>query len=167
MAKALLVIDMQEFSLGENHAKVFRYEQDLIDKVNQVIEAYQGEFVIYIRNIMKRNIINKFAPFQAYEGTKEIELVNGLHIVSDLCFDKYEADAFSNSSLVKFCQDNHIEEIEVIGVDGGGCVALTALGACKLGYKVLVNMHAIGTVFSGKQKKFHERLRRKGATILS
>ena len=51
MAKALLVIDMQEFSVGENHAKVFRYEQALIDKVNQVIEAYQGEFVIYIRNI--------------------------------------------------------------------------------------------------------------------
>lgn len=166
MAKVLLVVDMQEFCVGEKHAKLFQYKENLIDNVNEVIASNTDNIVIYIRNIMKKNLVNKFAPFQAYEGSKEIELVKGLHVVSDICFDKYEADAFSNEELVKFCEDHQVEEIEVIGVDGGGCAALSALGACKLGYKVIVNTKAIGTMFTGKEKKFHERLKRFGATIL-
>ena len=51
-------------------------------------------------------------------------------------------------------------------MDGGGCVPLSALGACKLGYKVIVNTNAIGTMFTGKQKKFYERLERLGAEII-
>ena len=166
MKKVLLVVDMQEVCIGENHAKIFQYEEDLIDRVNEVIGCNENNMVIYIRNVMKRNVINKFAPFKAYAGSKEIELVRGLRIVSDLCFDKYEVDAFSNAELVKFCEDNQVEEIEIIGVDGGGCVALSALGACKLGYKVIVNTRAIGTMFTGKEKKFHERLKKMGAEIL-
>ncbi len=34
----------------------------------------------------------------------------------------------------------------MIGVDGGGCVALTALGAIKEGYKVIVNENSFGTL---------------------
>ncbi len=34
-----------------------------------------------------------------------------------------------------------------MGVDGGACVALTALGAIKNGYKVIVNEAAIGTMY--------------------
>ena len=166
MEKVLLVVDMQEICVGEKHAKVFQYEEDLIKKVNEVIDLNKNNIVIYIRNVMKKNLINKFAPFQAYEGSKEIELVKGLHVVSDICFDKYEGDAFSNKKLVKFCEENQVTEIEVIGVDGGGCVPLSALGACKLGYKVIVNTNAIGTMFTGKQKKFYERLERLGAEII-
>ena len=96
MKKVLLVVDMQEVCIGENHAKIFQYEEDLIDRVNEVIGCNENNMVIYIRNVMKRNVINKFAPFKAYAGSKEIELVRGLRIVSDLCFDKYEGDAFGS-----------------------------------------------------------------------
>ena len=52
-----------------------------------------------------------------------------------------------------------------IGVDGGGCVPLTALGAIKAGYKVIVNETAIGTKFVKNQNKQFKRLKKLGATI--
>lgn len=37
MSKALLVLDMQEVAVGVNHAKMFKYPADLLDKVNASI----------------------------------------------------------------------------------------------------------------------------------
>ncbi len=94
---------------------------------------------------MKNNFISKFIPFKAYKGTKGAELISELHIVSNLIFDKYVGDAFSNNKLNEFLRNKNVDTIEVIGIDGGGCVALTALGAIKTGYNVIVNTNAIGT----------------------
>ena len=164
--KALIVVDMQEVCVGKNHAECFQYPDSLLPTVNQIIDANKGNIVIYIRNIMKKNTINKFAPFQAYEGSKEIELVEGLHIISNNIFDKYTGDAFSNKELPDFLKKNEVEEVEIIGVDGGGCVPLTALGALKNGYKVVVNTKGIGTMFTKKHDSFFRKLEKKGATIL-
>ena len=35
MSKALLVIDMQEACVGKNHAEFFKYDSDIIAKVNE------------------------------------------------------------------------------------------------------------------------------------
>ena len=67
----------------------FKYDKELVNKVNQIIESNKECKIIYIRNIMKNNLINKFAPFKAYEGTTEVELVSSLKIVNDNIFDKY------------------------------------------------------------------------------
>lgn len=80
--KTLIVMDMQEVSVGVNHAKMFCYKNDLIERVNEVIDSFDKERVIYIRNVMKDNLLNKFAPVKAFIGTKEVELVEGLHIVN-------------------------------------------------------------------------------------
>lgn len=166
MKKALLVIDMQNVCVGANHSDFFNYNnKELISTVNKVIDANTDNKVIYIKNILKRNVVNKFAPFEAYEGTPEVELVEGLHIVSDYIFKKYEGDAFSNSELDVFLQEHNIECVEVIGVDGGGCVPLTALGAIKAGYKVIINEAAIGTKFVKNKNKQFKRLKKLGATI--
>lgn len=37
MSKALFVIDMQEATMGKNHAKMFEYPTDLLKKINDVI----------------------------------------------------------------------------------------------------------------------------------
>ena len=167
MKKALLVIDMQNVCVGRNHADLFQYDHDeLLKAVNQVIEDNSGNTVIYIKNIMKRNLINKLAPFQAYEGTQEVELVSGLKLVSEFVFEKYKGDAFSNPRLNEFLANRQIDTVEVIGVDGGGCVSLTALGAIKKGYKVLVNENAIGTVFEKNRDKYYQKLRRLGADFI-
>ena len=100
MKKALLVIDMQNVCVGEKHATYFKYDNEtLIKAVNDVIASYECNRVVYIKNVMKKNIISKLAPFQAYEGTKEVELVGGLNVVSEYIFTKYEGNAFSNPKL--------------------------------------------------------------------
>ncbi len=166
MNKAILVIDMQNVCVGEDHADFFNYDNELVDKVNEIIEANKEGKIVYIRNIMKNNLINKFAPFKAYDGTTEIELVSSLNVVSDTIFDKYVGDAFSNEQLDRFLKENNIDTIEVIGVDGGGCVALTALGAIKKGYKVVINTYGIGTMFEKNKSKYYKKLALKRAEII-
>ena len=59
---------MQNVCVGEKHARFFQYNNsDLLHKVNKVIDANENNLVIYIKNVMKKNLINKFAPFHAYE----------------------------------------------------------------------------------------------------
>lgn len=166
MKKVLFVIDMQEITIGKNHAEYFKYDIGLLSSVNQIIDENKNGNVVYIRNIMKKNLLNKFAPFHAYEGSKEIELVSGLHIVSDNIFDKYTGDAFSNKKLCEYLKANNISEVEVVGVDGGGCVALTALGAVQNRYNVIVNTKAIGTMMERKKNRYFEKLRRLGVKII-
>lgn len=167
MKKALLVVDMQNVCVGEKHSDYFKYNNhSLIEKVNNAIESNQDSIVIYIKNVMKRNLLNKFAPFQAYEGTEEVELVKNLNIVSDNVFTKCRGNAFSNGELVSFLKEQEVECVEVVGVDGGGCVALTALGAVKEGYKVIVNETAIGTMFHKNKTKYFRKLKEAGAVFI-
>ncbi len=166
MSKALLVIDMQEVTVGKNHAKTFNYSIDFLDKVNTAIGNTDADIVIYIRNLMKNNLINKLAPVKCFGGTKEAELVAGLKMVSNHVFEKYEGNAFSNTELISFLKKENITEIEVVGVDGGGCVALTALGALECGFKVTLNTSYIGTVFEKQRDKYYQKLQEKGAVIL-
>lgn len=165
--KALLVIDMQNVYIGKDHAKYFKYNRhQIISAVNKVIDNNSENTVIYIQNFMRKNIISKFAPFQAYEGTKEAEFISELHIVSNLIFDKYVGNAFSNDKLNEFLKSKNIDTVEVIGIDGGGCVSLTALGAIKNGYNVIVNTNAIGTMLNKSKEKYFKKLKQQGAEFI-
>lgn len=167
MKKALLVIDMQNVCVGEKHATFFKYNNsDLLQEVNKVIDANGNNLVVYIKNVMKKNLVNRFAPFHAYEGTEDIELAKELHIVSDNIYKKYKGNAFTNSALDALLKEHNIEYVEVVGVDGGGCVALTALGAIKNGYKVIVNEAAIGTMFDKNRDKYFKKLHKVGAEFV-
>lgn len=164
MSKALLVIDMQEACVGKNHAEFFKYDSDIINKVNEEIKA--NENIVYIRNLMKKNFINKLAPVQIFDGDKGAELAEDLLKKGNAVFDKYKGDAFSNPQLLEHLQKNSIDTVEVVGVDGGGCVALTALGAIENGFKVIVNTKATGTMFEKKKDKYFQMLEKKGATFI-
>ena len=63
-------------------------------------------------------------------------------------------------------EKHEIECVEVVGVDGGACVSLTALGAIDAGYKVIVNETGIGTMFRKKKDKYFEKLRQAGAEVI-
>ena len=167
MIKVVLVIDMQNVCVGKNHSSYFKYDRDnLITEVNRVIADNKDNLVVYIRNIMKKSFINRFAPFQVYEGTEEVELVEELSVVSDYVFEKYTGNAFTNESLNNFLLDNKVDTVEVIGVDGGGCVSLTAIGAIEKGYKVIVNTKAIGTTFEKNRDKYFNKLKKLGAEFI-
>lgn len=166
MAKALLVLDMQEVTVGKDHAKFFSYPEDMLAKVNSVIEQNECNLIVYIRNLMKNNFINKLAPVKCFAGTQEAELAEGLLMKSEYIFDKYKGDAFSVPAFAAFLKEKSVDEVEIIGVDGGGCVSLTALGACTAGYRVRLNTAAIGTMFTAKRDKYYAKLKALGAEIV-
>ena len=94
---------------------------------------------------------------------EETELVDGLNIVSNQIFSKYTGNAFTNLKFAEKIQKDGYECLELAGVDGGGCVALTALGAIKLGYKVIIHNNLVGTVMVKQEQKYHKKLIKKGA----
>ena len=65
----------------------------------------------------------------------------------------------------KFLKEKDIDAVEVVGIDGGACVPMTALGAIENGYKVIVNSKGIGTFkLRVKQKnKLEKKLKELGA----
>ena len=161
---AILVIDMQNVCVGKQHAAYFKYQNEqLIECVNNAIEEHKEQIIVYIKNVMKKSLMNKLAPFHAYEGSKEVELVEGLDILSEHVFTKYEGDAFSNPALDTFLKQQRVDTVMLTGVDGGGCVALTALGAIRHGYHVIMHTQAIGTMFDKKKDKYDKLLADKGA----
>lgn len=166
MSKALFIIDMQEVTVGKNHAKMFSYDDSILCSVNRTIENTDADCIVYIRNLMKNNIINRLAPVKCFDGTEEAELAEGLIVVGDNIYSKYEGNAFSNKDLCSFLEKQGINEIEIAGVDGGGCVALSALGAIKLGYKVTLITKSIGTVFEKKQQRYFKKLKDMGALFV-
>ena len=164
MKKALFVIDMQNIFIGEKHRKYYKYDcEGLIDSVNSVIEANKDNLVIYIYNLTKDNFFSKLLPFHACEGSEEARLVKLLQIESNYAFSKYKGNAFTNPALNPFLKEHEIDCIEVVGIDGGGCVSLTALGAIENGYHVIKKEKAIGTMLEKRKEKYFKKLEHLGA----
>jgi nicotinamidase-related amidase len=167
MGRALLVIDMQNICVGKNHAKFFKYDKDMIvSAVNKRIAEYESENVLYICMVMKNNFINKFAPVKAFSGSYEAQIAEDVNVVSNNIIMKYKGDAFSNTELKKTLTEKNITEIECVGLDGGGCVSLTAFGALKNNYKVFINESAIDTMFVKKAKKYKKKLISQGVEFI-
>lgn len=164
VVKALIVIDMQEYYLGEKrNQKIFKYQPEvLINNVNNRINKYNAEQVFYIVHVFKNTWFNRILPV-AVEGTDEARTVKGLNLVSKQLYSKSKGNSFTNKKFHAKLQELDISEIEVVGIDGGGCVALTALGALELGYKVYYNTECIGTVMEKRALKLNHKLKQKGA----
>lgn len=167
MKRALLVIDMQNFCVGRDSCSIFKYNNsELIKNVNKIISEYDKNYVYYIVNIMEDNESNRGAPFKAFEGCYDAEMASDLYVVNDKVFKKFESNAFSNEKLTEDFKQCGVTEVELVGVDGGGCVACTALAAIKLGYKVILNTSGIGTTFVEKAEEFNKELIELGAEFI-
>ncbi|BCZ46300.1 isochorismatase [Clostridium gelidum] len=151
MKKALLVIDAQEDFIGEHrNTDKFNYEDvdELVKNINDKIRIYEKNMdeVIYIANVLPNNFLNKKLFGYGIAGSKGAKFDKRIKIVSENYFEKQVGNAFKNNNLVKFIKDNAISEVELIGVDGIGCVFKTAKGAIKTGLKVTILSDSVGTV---------------------
>ncbi|OOM76461.1 isochorismatase family protein [Clostridium puniceum] len=164
MKKALLVIDAQEDFIGEQRNKnKFNYEDvdELIKNINDKITIYKKnkDEVIYIANVLANNFFyNKFFPY-GITGSKGAKIDKRIKIVSENYFEKQVGNAFKNNNLVKFIKENQISEVELIGVDGIGCVFKTAKGAMDIGLKVTILSDSVGTVNPEKFIKLSTKLK--------
>lgn len=153
----LLVIDMQEEYVGtKRNQKRYHYDtQSLISKINERIEQYPAENVIYI--------VNKF--FWEIGKTPKA-FVNGLNVVSSNAYTKRKSSAFSNTKLLEYMQRMNITSLELVGVDGNYCVANTALDGIKKGLDILCNEYCIGTSNQAKFTRTRMTLLKKGVQFI-
>jgi len=171
MKKALLVIDAQEDFIGEQRNKnKFDYEDvdELVKNINDKIRTYEKNKyeVIYIANVLPNNFFNKKIFGYGIAGSEGAKFEKRIKIVSENYFEKQVGNAFKNNNLVKFIKDNAINEVELVGVDGIGCVFKTAKGAIKIGLKVTILSDSVGTVNPEKYIKKSTKLKSFGVAYI-
>lgn len=165
MKTALLVIDMQRILVGKNHAKLFKYNNaELLEQVNRRISEYPSSSVFYIRKLMKKNLLGRLSPISAFDGDPNTELADELNIVSNNVFKKFAGDAFTNPELLTALRAAGIEAIDIVGVDGCGCVPLTAEGAARNGFPVRILSDAVATMSPSRAAKQRARVSKLGVT---
>ena len=125
--KALVVIDIQN--------DITRHYRDIIDRLNTAIEwaAESGMEIIYIQHNNLSAGSRTFMP-----GTKGVELVPELKIVSDHIFVKTKANALTSEAFSEFIRSRDIREFFITGADATGCVKSTCFNMTKAGYAVHV-----------------------------
>ncbi len=167
MKTALLVIDMQRILVGKNHAKLFKYNNaELLEQVNRHISEYPSSCVFYIRKLMKKNLLSRLSPVSAFDGDPMTELADELNVVSNNIFKKYAGDSFTNPELLTALRSAGIDAIDIIGVDGCGCVPMTAEGAIRNGFSVRVLSDAVATMSPPRAAKQRSRVARLGVEYI-
>lgn len=166
MEKVLFVIDMQEIYVGRGRNKdKFPYKaEELIDGINKRISDYKPEEVFYIKSIAKG--LGGIVGSLPKDGTHEAKFAEKLKMVGKNIYDKCKPDAFSNDALADMMRARNVKEIELVGVDGGGSVGATAVGAIDdLDLKIIYNENCINTINQSKAVKFREKMRKSRVTF--
>ena len=147
--KALLVVDIQK-------SYISRYDHNLLPKINErILEAEKSHWVIvYIKNtkrLRNRTLTEEFA--------------DGLAVLSDNVFCKYEANAFSSLKLLSFLQSKSIKELETMGVDGNSCIK-ASVRAIDCGFSVTVPLDSVGVINQTRFEKTKELFTELGVMLL-
>ena len=171
MKKALLVIDAQEDFIGDQRNKQkFNYEDvdELVNNINEKIRMYEknGDEVIYIAEVLPNKLFYRKFFGVAISGSVGSKIHKGIKIVCENYFEKQFANAFKNKNLLKFIRAKKIGEVELIGVDGFGCVTRTAKGAIKLGLKVTILNDCVGIISPKKFTKNSTKLKEVGVAYI-
>ena len=172
MDSALFVLDVQKdftdyeakFPVAKNQVK------PMIENINKIISNMFQEkiHIIYIGNEFERYqfISNWFRNHAALKGSPGVQLDEQLKIVNDIYFAKNQGDAFSNSSLVDYIQDNNIKNIFIAGLFVEGCVTATAKGAIKRGLSVFVLEDAVAGENDQKRNRAIRNLSLMGVSLI-
>jgi nicotinamidase/pyrazinamidase len=160
--KALVVVDVQEDYTGVAARGRFPYPDsaDFIERLNVLAERAQaaGFDVIYVRQVLRRPLSRLVSHLvlgsTTLEGEPGAELDRRLRLVSNDRFEKPFSDAFSSRPFEDFVRRRGIGELFLAGLDGAGCIDVTARGARQRGIFVTVLEDA---VMSQSSERFRER----------
>lgn len=139
--KALLVFELQNDYLWEKRKEKFPYDTEtLITAANAAIERYgaEGCNIIYLAQIFPDTPTNHLVFGFCIEQTEGAKLYSGLHVASDLYFEKNVADAFLSKPFAEHAAAQGYEELLLCGIDENGSIAATAKSALQRGMKVTV-----------------------------
>jgi nicotinamidase-related amidase len=160
--RALLVVDVQEDYTGATARGRFPYPNsaEFIERLNALAERGEaaGLDVIYIRQVLRRPLSRLVSHLvlgsTALAGEPGAEFDRRLRLVSNDRFQKPFSDAFSSREFEAFVRARGIGELFLAGLDGAGCIDVTARGARQRGLSVTVLEDA---VTSQSSERFQER----------
>ena len=165
--KAFIVVDIQNDYLWAKRKPMFTYDTEkLVGNVNAAIRTYKekGYDIIYIKHILSKLL---WGVGFSIRGTEGAELYEGLDIVSDLCFEKNRADAYTSKKFREYMKNAGYTEVVIAGIDECGCVGATAKGAAGTGIKVFMQSECIGCRFPERKKtKMREQLHNIGVEYI-
>lgn len=173
--KALFIIDTQEDYIGTTAKYPFPYKdsEQLITTVNKIIvkASQQNILIIYIRQEFDGFIGKMFSKLighgTAIKGKAGTEFDKRISILSNHCFSKPMPDAFTNSKLETFLNEQQVKELYLVGLDAAGCVHLTAKGALKRGYRVSIIKDGIVLLAENKWDNLLEKFKQDGITLIT
>lgn len=151
---ALVVLDVQEEYTGSVARAPFPYvgSEALIERINALAKhrAAANVDVVYIRQIYSdptAQIVSLLLlGMRGWPGSAGAQLDHRLSPSSAPVLDKPYADAFSSASFRDFINTRHIGRLELVGLDGAGCIDATARGARARGLGVTVVQDAVASL---------------------
>ena len=136
--KALVVIDLQN-DITKNY-------KEIIETTNQAIDwaVANNMDVVYIQHNNLSAGTRTFKP-----GTRGVELVPELKIVSDHIFTKTKSNALTSEEFAIFIQTHNITEFFIAGADATACIKSTCYNMSKAGFAV----HVLSDCITSYDKK--------------
>lgn len=149
--KALVVLDVQEDYTGTTARAPFPYASagELIARLNQLgARAAASDIdVIYVRQVFQRPLSKVVSHLllggTVLPGSIGAEFDRRLQRVTPHVFEKPRSDAFSSNAFETFVRSRDIGELILVGLDGAGCVDITARGARNRGLAVTILADAV------------------------
>ena len=125
--RTLVVIDIQN--------DITKHYRDIIENINAAIEwaVTEGMHIAYIKHNNTTTASRTFKP-----GSKGVELVPEMKVVSSNIFVKTKSNALTSEAFSAFITTNDINEFYVAGADATACVKSTCFNMTKAGYTVHV-----------------------------
>ncbi len=125
--RTLVVIDIQN--------DITKHYRDIIEIINAAIEwaVTDGMHIAYIKHNNTTTASRTFKP-----GSKGVELVPEMKVVSSNIFVKTKSNALTSEDFSTFIYANGINEFYVAGADATACVKSTCFNMRKSGFTVHV-----------------------------
>lgn len=158
----LMVVDVQEFENVKEEIPTEVY-QEFLKEVNGVIESFEKEKVIYIKDLSLELSLS-------FKG-KSIDTVNfpnfeaDLKIVNELVFVKKEGDSFTADGLEEYLLKFPDHKIVVIGLIADGCIFSTLKSGCKQDYEMYMVPKAILARSEISKEKYFKKYKKMGVKI--
>jgi len=154
--KALVVIDLQN-DITKNY-------KEIINGVNKSIDwAVNNDIhVVYIRHENLSDGTRTFKP-----GTRGVEFVPELKMVSENVFTKYKQNALTGEAFADFIGKNEICEFFLTGADAVACVKSTCYNLLKAKHKVTVISDCITSYDKRKIDEMLNYYESKGGVIIT
>lgn len=129
MKSLLLVIDVQNAFINKN-------TKHILKKINSLVDNNTYDNVIFTRFINSKESL--WYKNLNYKRCIDVEdNIIPLNTKDYLVMDKKIYSAY-NDELVKFINENNVDEIYLCGIDTGACILKTSLDLFENGYNIFV-----------------------------